>query len=373
MITVDQLAALSRMKTSPEEPVVSLYLSLDLLRSDRRAHRLVLKELIRSLEEQVDDRRAKKALARDLDRIVSFLELEIEPRGRGLVVFSCSSRSFWQIHQLPIPLGDQAYVDTTPYVKPLLNAVDQYPRYGVVVVDKEKARYFVFHLGELIESGEKLDAVPRKHKQGGWSQANFQRHHEAHVLWHLKGTIEELQRYQSSVGFDRLVVGGTDELVAELVRLLPRALSGILAGTFTVATSVPSSKVQREVEAIHNRLDQSRKSRLAEELVVLAKKGGQAVLGVEATVVALNLGQVWRLAIAESRQVPGSVCSNCHRLAYAEVKNCPLCGSQFSPVRDLVGKMVQAALDQDAKVEVLRDQAAMTLAPHGGVGAFLHR
>lgn len=373
MMTVDQLATLSRMRTSPEEPLVSMYLSLDLLRSDRRAHRLVLKELIRSLEEQVDDRRAKKALARDLDRITTLLELEIDPCGRGLVVFSCSSRDFWQVHQLPIPLGDQAYVDTTPYVKPLLNAVDQYPRYGVVVVDKEKARYFVSHLGELVEYGETLDAVPRKHKQGGWSQANFQRHHEAHVLWHLKGVVEKLQRYQSSVGFDRLVVGAKEELAAELVRLLPRALSGILAGTFSIASSAPSAKVQKEVEAIHNQLDQSRKRRLAEELVVTAKKGGPAVLGVEDTLAALNLGQVWRLAIDESRQMPGSICPDCHRLTSMEIGDCRLCGSQPSPVRDLVGKMVQTALDHDAKVEVLREQAAMILAPHGGVGAFLRR
>ena len=371
MITLRQLVALSRMRTSSREPVVSLYLDLDRLRSDRRAYRLAVRDLTRSLEEQVEDGWEKKGVERDLGRIASFLELGVEPRGRGLAIFSCSSRAFWQVHQLPIPLGDTAYVDTAPCVKPLLFALDKHPRYAVVVLEKERAHFYELYLGEMVEFGEILNEVPRRHKQGGWSQANFQRHHDAHVLWHLKTAMDALLDRRAATGFDRLVIGGTEAIVAEFLRLLPKSLSDALTGTFAVTPPISAVRIQREVEAMHHKLEQEHKTRLAHELIVTAKKGGAAVVGIGDTLAALNFGQVWHLVIGEGASMPGSTCPACHRLHRAHLTSCTFCNSDLRAVRDITAKMVQAALEKDARVDVLRGGAASVLAPHAGVGALL--
>lgn len=371
MITMQQVAALNRMRTSPSEPVVSIYLNLDQLRSDRRAYRLTIRDLTKRLAEQVEDREAKRSMERDLDRITHFLELEVEPRGRGLAVFSCSSRTLWEVCRLPIPLPDVAYVDTAPCVKPLLFALDKHPKYAAVVLEKERARFFELHLGEIVERGEVINEVPRRHKQGGWSQANYQRHHDAHVQWHLKATVDVISKQRSTTGFDRLVIGGTDAVVAEFLRLLPKSLHDALAGTFSVTPPISGACIQREIETLHNRIEQERKARLAHELIVTALKGGQAVVGIPDTLSALNKGQVWQLLLAEGACHPGSACTACDRPQPAESVACSFCSSELRPVRDVTARMIRVALEKERRIDVLRGKAAAELAVHAGVGAFL--
>lgn len=371
MITLAQLTELSRMRSSPEEPIVTLYLNIDRMRHDRRGHRAVLKDLIRNVEDQVVEKRAWRAVERDLDRIASFLEYRLEPSGRGLVVFSCAAKGLWQDYQLPIPIGDMAYLDTVPYLKPLLKTLDEYPRYGVVVVDKERARFFTLHLGNMVEYDQILSPIPRKHKQSGWPRANYQRYHQARVLGHLKSVSDSLARQLVTTGIDRLVIGGTDEVTAELVRLLPKPIAGRVSGTFSMSPSAAPSRVHKEVEAIHSRQEQSRKRELVESLVVTAKKGGPAVLGVDDTLTALNWGRAWQLVIAEDVQLPGYSCPDCHRLATSGGEPCGACGAALVPTLDLTGKVIQAALKEEVKVEVVGGSVAATLASHGAVGAFL--
>jgi peptide chain release factor subunit 1 len=55
------------------------------------------------------------------------------------------------------------------------------------------------------EQGEAFkDFVPGKHDQGGPSQARYQRHHEAHVHWHLKRVVSHLAEMLRRRQLDRL-------------------------------------------------------------------------------------------------------------------------------------------------------------------------
>ena len=60
---------------------------------------------MRGLEAQARSKRAQKSLDLDIARIDRFLDLELEPQGRGLVLFSCQIKGLWRVYRLPIPLG----------------------------------------------------------------------------------------------------------------------------------------------------------------------------------------------------------------------------------------------------------------------------
>ena len=81
----------------------------------------------------------------------------------------------------------------TPHLAPLLDVVDDYERYAVALVDKERARLFTVFMAQIEEGrGPSRTRFPGKHHQGGPSQMKYQRDHEKHVLWHLKRVVEEL-------------------------------------------------------------------------------------------------------------------------------------------------------------------------------------
>ncbi len=53
--------------------------------------------------------------------------------------------------------------EDTPYIAPLLEILDEYERYGVVLADKEQARLFTVFIGEIAEHYDAFAPAPVKH------------------------------------------------------------------------------------------------------------------------------------------------------------------------------------------------------------------
>src|SRR5205085_1988119 len=84
------------------------------------------------------------------------------------------------------------------------------------------ARLLIVSMGEIEEATAfRVDDLPPKHEQGGWSQAQYQRHHDLHVQWHLKRVTKHLADLARRRRFDRLVLAGPEEATSELRGLRP--------------------------------------------------------------------------------------------------------------------------------------------------------
>ncbi|MBX5492675.1 MAG: hypothetical protein IRZ14_16110 [Chloroflexi bacterium] len=369
MITIAQLQQLLAFHGG-EHPVLSVYLHLAPARQVRRSYRVVFADLARQLQEEVAEAQ-RTALAREVGRVEAYLA-GLEPDSRSVVVFSCTPRDFWQVYQLPVPVADAIHFDPSPYVRPLLDVLDEYERYAVAVVDKERARVFTVYLGGIEEERDLFDWVPGKHKQGGWSQANYQRHHEAHVHWHLKHVAEALATLYRRRPFDRLVIAGPEEATSELRRLLPRVLRERLVGVYPAELFASEAQILEQTLAIEREVERVDEARLVAELLESAGPGGRAVCGVAPTLEALWQGAVHKLVVAEGAPLHGGQCTQCDRLTPTGEGVCPTCGAPLRLIPDLVEQAVDRTLAQDGQVETVHGEAAERLrAACGGLGAFL--
>jgi peptide chain release factor subunit 1 len=353
--------------------VLSVYLDLDPERQVRRSYQTVFKDLVKDIAEALDarDEQAHRQLHQEAARVQEWLEAEA-PRGKSVAIFSCTPGGLWQTHFLPVPLKDQAAFEPAPYLQPLLDLLDEYERYAVALVDKEKARLFTVFLGEIEEHQVDEEVVPGKHKQGGWSQARYQRHHEAHVYWHLKRVADLLARMYRRRRFDRLILAGPEEATSELRRLLPRALAHRLVGTFPAELFASDAEILRQTLDIERQVERGAEERLLAELFDLAGSAGRATYGVEPTLEALWLGEVQKLVVAEGLRAGGSECPGCGRLTVASLAECPACGAAMRAVEDVIERAAERALDQAGSVEVVHGEAAQRLLDEAeGMGAFL--
>lgn len=363
---VDQLLAF----TGNEQPVLSLYLNLEPARQLRRSYRIVVEDLVKDLERRLEEH-DRAAFEREVARVQRFLE-SAQPQGKGLALFSCTPRNFWQVYPLPVAVADRLSLGPLPYVQPLLDVLDEYERYVVALVDKEKARLFTVYLGEIEEERDLFDVVPGKHKQGGWSQADYQRHHEVHVHWHLKRVAEELARLLRRRPFDRLVLAGPEEATSELRRLLTRPLAMRLVGSFPAEIFASEAEVLEQTLAIERQVERETEERLVSEVVELAGNGGRATLGLSATLEAIWLGRVEKLLVAEGARSPGAECASCGRLEPGAPTACPVCHGTMVLLEDVVERAVERALDERGRVEIVHGEAATRLKQAGeGVGALL--
>jgi len=164
--------------------VLSVYLDLEPKRQLRRAYQIMFEDLVKETRDKLDEE-GREALTTEGTRVQEWLD-NTEPRGKGLALFSCTPRQLWQAYFLPVRVRDRLAFEPRPLIAPLLDVLDEYERYAVVIVDKERARLFTVFGGEIEERDDFKDFVPGHHDQGGLSQPRYQRHQETHVYWHLK-------------------------------------------------------------------------------------------------------------------------------------------------------------------------------------------
>jgi peptide chain release factor subunit 1 len=376
MISREQIEQLATLQPGPDR-VLSVYLDLDPARQVRRSHRVALDDLVREAHAGLDDA-ARAGLEREAAAVRAWLERE-PPGGLGAAVFSCQPRGLWQAHFLAVRVRDALAFEPRPDAAPLLSLLDEHERYAVALVDKERARLFTVFLGEMEEVEAFRDPVPGRHDQGGWSQAQHQRHRELHARWHLKRVARDLGEILRRRPFDRLILVGPDQATSELRRLLPRPLAGRVVAAVPAPPGGGDPDVLAATREAQVRVEREHEEQLLGELVDHAGPGGRATLGVAPTLDALWAGLVQVLAVADDLELAGSECPNCGRLQTAPGEAgpgpggpCPACGQPLRPVRDLVHRLMGRALEQAGRVEVMHDEAARRLRAAGaGLGALL--
>jgi peptide chain release factor subunit 1 len=369
MIRREQLEVLERFDGGGAN-VLSAYLDVEPERRRRGAYTIVFRDLVRDIRRRLD-KDARRDLAAESARIEEWLQTA-RPDGRGVAVFSCLPRDLWQVHVLPDPVRDVVEYDAAPHLAPLLDVIDEYERYAVAVVDKEKARLLTVYMGEIEESDAFKDFVPGKHDQGGPAQARYQRHHETHVLWHLKHVVATLEDMLSRRAFDRLILGGPEEATSELSELLPERLAERLVSVIPVDSAASAAQILELTLEVERGVERDAEMRLVNELLDLAGGGGRAACGPGATIDALVLGEVSTLVLADGLRASGSECPNCGHLEWGTAGTCPVCGHALRPGEDIVDRLVQRAAGQSGEVEIVHDEAAQRLTDScRGVGGVL--
>ena len=205
-----------------DAPVTSVYLDVDGRHRIRaRDYELALDRLIRPVRER-DDLDSHGSVLTDLKRIEDHVKGGLDRSNvRGLAMFSCSAHAFWEVVELAVPVRDRVVVNHTPYVRELEAVVTQHERFAVLLVDRQRARMFLFHQGELLDKQEQFDLLPRHDDDGGQlGKDQVAGQAAAAATRHLRRAASAAFAFYHDPGLDHLVLGGSEEITAELEREL---------------------------------------------------------------------------------------------------------------------------------------------------------
>ncbi len=379
MITYHQIEQLFELKPG-KEPVVSFYLNSDLRQSTVEQQKIVAKNLIseriKELSSKDLDPSVKKLIKADLERVLKFVEDELTGGHsyRGLVVFCSGPLDFWQIYRLPRSVKDAAIVDYKPYIRPLTVILDEYHRFAVLLVDREKAQLYEFYMGEIMEHEHVFDEVPGKVRIAGWyglEERRIERHIEDHVHRHYKRVAEILFRHFKKHHFDYLILGGHEAELPVFENHLHPYLRERIAGRFHVDETYlrkDKPKIKEQVLSIEEQFERNHELKLVEEVLQKARSQDLGVLGLKPTLEALRLGAVHTLLIDDDWTTRGVVCNQCGYLG-TEGKNCPICHAALTEKEDIVEEAIELAAQQNAYIEHI--YADSPLSQEGHIGALL--
>ncbi len=350
--------------------VLSVYLDLGSERSVTRSYGLVLEHLVKAARDGLD-KHARRDLEAEVSRVREWLGTE-RPRARGLAVFSSSAAGLWATYPLPVAVPDRLSFEIRPLITPLLGSIQDLRPYVVALVDKESARLLMVSEAR-IESVEVLtDDVPGRHEQGGSAQTRLQRHHEDHVVRHVKRVVERLSEVLRLSAFDRLILGGPDEALALVCARLPRELARRLVATIPAGMFATDAEILAMTLAVERRADREREAVLAAEAIQASQSTGSGACGLSATLETIWLRQTASLVLADGLVASGSECPVDGRLYPDPPGPCPMCGAETLPVADVVDRAAQLTLEQHGDVEVVHEGAARRLRDAcEGMGALL--
>jgi hypothetical protein len=173
---------------------------------------------------------------------------------------------------------------TESFCASVLELLDRHERYVVVLADRAKARLFTIFLGDIEESKEAFAAADVEHIKGPGtdhplSQMQIQRKADIHAKWHLKDVSRAKSRLAQKHNFNRLILGGPNEVTSELAKLLPKSLNAKFVGHVTSAVEANIKEVLQETLRIEAEVELQRENELVESLITGAAKKQKAVVG----------------------------------------------------------------------------------------------
>ena len=369
----DELRRLAEARV--DRPIVlSLYLNLDPADfATPPARATAVRSLLDEADRRVrhvhdlphDDRMDLRA---SLEQPRALLEGDLPTEGaQALAIFSCNAAGLFEVLKLPRPLPSRVAIRRSPLIAPLAR-LERQGRWCVALVNRRDARIFRGSPDGLSEIEQIHDLVFGQHDQGGLSQARYQRGIEKEKDDHLRHTADALMEHFKRRPFERLIVGGPREVVADFESKLHGYLAERLAGRIDV--DVEHSNADQVLEATRPRFEELEEQRESEALERLAE-GSRAAAGLDDTLRALNERRVETLVVDERFSAEGSCCPTCGWLGPAGERACPVDGTELEPLDDLSEEAAELTIQQSAEIMVVRRRRDELAQRADGIAALL--
>ncbi|RPI88325.1 MAG: hypothetical protein EHM41_01760 [Chloroflexi bacterium] len=350
----------------PKHPVLSVYLNTDPTQGSTETYKLRLRSMLKDID-----------LTEDVRAVERYFDHEFDWSGRSVAVFSCAPEKYFRAYPLAVPVRSRVRVNSHPHMKPLADVLDAFGGYGVVLIDKQGARLFYFHLGELVEHEGVLGESVRHAKRGGTSSSHGRRTGSSEQLTdpdeitgrNMREAVDFAARFFAEKNIRRILIGGTDDNIAQFRSHLPKSWQALVVGTFPMSMTASSDEVFNRAMEIGMEAEKRREHQLISTMITGAAKGRGGVIHLDETLSAVHDGRVQTLVIQEGYRAPGYQCTGCGYLTALPLPTCSFCGKSFKQIPDAVEMAVHNVMKLGGEVEVIHDP--ILTEEFGNIGALL--
>ncbi len=336
------------------------------------------------------------SLSADAERIATYLDSELDPAAEGVFIVACSAKGVFEPIALSIPVPTKLSVGPTPALVEIVRAVDDHPTYAVLHADQHDATLSFFTFA-LLEQSVKLESTgfPRKQSQGGWSQRRYENRAEERIEAFARDIAEETRKALTELNVNLLIVAGNEVMKTALESALHSTVQDRVIATIAMDIRSSDHDVMIETLPVAEKAEREREAAAVVRMQNAIGEGGRGVGGPEATLEALQVGQVDTLLLNDDFTGNGWADYTLPAYGVGDVPSeHPLAGDTEAIVPiALEDEMVRLALETGASIEVVssyvpvadadvrdlpeahgehpRSEAASALDHYGGVGALL--
>jgi len=363
------LYTLSQQKTY----TLTLYLDIDQNKQSNRRRGYVVQgeALIKGLKAQQKrsdrlDAACKQALS---------LVRNLKPKGKTALIVVHPESKLLELVQIELSFPVSIHWRRGAFLRPVVEAMDEHERYGVVLTDNQRARLFTVVMGELTEHEDLFSETGQRTRSLGADQMRSQKRHDQRhqeeIASHAKRVVDALHDLALRQPYDRLIVGGTPKAAGQLVRLLPTRLRGKLVDTVSMRVGGSQKEVLNKILAVQQRMERDRETEIVQGVLAELHDRGKAVGGFAAVLDAVNQGRVWTLIYGKGYTNKAGECGSCDAYSSHAKGPCVYCGEDVRPLPQCIDRLSQSVVEMGGRIEVVDGDAKKKLEKPGGIAAML--
>jgi peptide subunit release factor 1 (eRF1) len=347
---------------------LSLY--IDTKRNDEAQKdriRLFLKHESQRIRAEIGGNGHGEMIERGIKQIEEYISNGLDNSTRGLALFSCPSENFFLPIQLPVPVDPQLAIGARPELRQLFRLRQEHPQVLIALVDAKTARLCRMSFHELVQAVDLESAdVPRKHDQGGWSQANIQRHVQDHIDRHHKDVAEVLNKMAEGGAVKGVILSGQERNIANFREYLNKHASERVIGSLHLDMRASDAEIIEAAQPIVQQQLADQQGMRLDALQEATKSTGRGAVGAAKVADAVNQRRLLELFLTRDARLQGWKCAGCGIIGDAVPLTCPACSGQVMTI-DLVEEFIAAATNENADVHFV--DSFPLLDRHEGVGA----
>lgn len=323
---------------------------------------ILAKDLVRQALRETE-KQGKNGCARaDLDRILEIAGNLHGNQARAKAVFASSAKKIWREFDLPAQLpGTQLFVNRRFHLKPLAALLGAQPNLCVLLVDRQRGRFFDLRLDELKERGDLFRSLPRSRTDGygGYNAGHVERRVANEAMQHYKQISDRLKEELERGTWEKLVVACHDRNWSEFESYLHPYVRQRLLGHFPAdIASLTSDEIRENANQILREDQERRRETLLGEAMSMAKGNSRGVTGLRRVLRSMELGEVQTLFLGENYTARGVECENCGHLDSHMVPFCVVCGRATRELEDICEAVVPTAIRRDIELFYVKNSDA---------------
>jgi len=362
MVTREDIRELAQFQaTHPDSCALSFYFQPGTPQDkSHRSEAIQIKELIRNAMREVEKHGKQSCARNDLERILDAAAQISGSQHRAKAVFACGAMNFWREFDLPPQIGEtKVAVNRRFDLKPLAALLGAHPRLCLVLVDRQRARFFDLRLDELTERDGLIHKQPRGRNYGfnGYDAGHAERRASDETTQHFKLIADRLQEELEKGAWEKLIVGCHDSNWSEFESQLHTYVKQRLLGHFPVdvASTTPDQLKEYGARVLRQSIEE-RGQRMLVDTLGLAKGNGRGVTGLRRVLNSVETGEAQTLFLSEQYSARAVECMNCGHLDSHMIPACVVCGKATRELDDVCEALVPVAIRRDIELFYVKKQ-----------------
>ena len=287
---------------------------------------------------------------------------------RGVAIFCAPEHELLEALDLAEPIPTKMVLDSSPYVRPLVQFADEHESFVLVLLDQQDAAvYLVEGARPALETASDTQPMGR-HKKGGMSQARFQRHREGVLNQFFDEVAEDVMRVLSEQDVKRVIVAGPGQAKGQFVARAPTELQEAVIAQEDVdfKQGANDAVLAKDLVGVAKEHAHEEALKALAELRTQVRVGGAAAVGAFEAIDAAISGRVHRLIVLKDAKVAAQKCEE-HQNVFKPGTTCD-CGEAGNTV-EAINEAIEFTLRQGGRVEFVEGDPFLEQV--GGVGALL--